>query len=311
MAESNYTNMSTATDLFGQATEQISIMQPVPYQGSKRRIAQDIASWFPDKIRRFLEPFAGSAAMSLAMALRNSDIDIWINDINAPLIGIWHYILKDPKKISDQYEHLWTNQVGRERQFYNEIRNRFNKHHEPSDLLYLLARCVKASVRYNSKGEFNNSPDNRRRGARPEEMRRRIMLAHRILAERTIVTSLDYENVVEQYRAGDLLYMDPPYQGVSNGRDTRYYTSFSHKHFCTILDRLNSLDAMYAVSYDGRTGAKMYGEPMPADLKLFKVEICAGRSTQATLLGRNSLTYESLYLSPALAGITNSIPWAV
>jgi len=54
------------------------------------------------------------------------------------------------------------------------------------------------------------------------------------------------------------------------------------------------------VSYDGRTGEKQYGEPLPADLKLLHLEIRVGRSTQATLLGRNCVTYESLYLSPSL-----------
>ena len=54
------------------------------------------------------------------------------------------------------------------------------------------------------------------------------------------------------------------------------------------------------VSYDGRTGEKRYGAPLPAELKLLHLEIRVGRSTQATLLGRDSVTYESLYLSPAL-----------
>ena len=57
---------------------------------------------------------------------------------------------------------------------------------------------------------------------------------------------------------------------------------------------------MYVVSYDGRTGDKEYGEPLPADLGLLHFEIRVGRSTQATLLGRSCVTYESLYLSPSL-----------
>jgi len=68
-----------------------------------------------------------------------------------------------------------------------------------------------------------------------------------------------------------------------------------------MLAELNQKGCMYLVSYDGRTGDKTFGEPMPKSLKLSLVEIHAGRSSQATLLGRNSETYESLYLSPALA----------
>jgi DNA adenine methylase len=40
---------------------------------------------------------------------------------------------------------------------------------------------------------------------------------------------------------------------------------------------------------------------LPAKLRLTLVEIEAGRSSQATLLGRDEMTVESLYLSSALA----------
>ncbi len=46
---------------------------------------------------------------------------------------------------------------------------------------------------------------------------------------------------------------------------------------------------------------RSYGKPLPAKLHLTLVEIEAGRSSQATLLGRDEMTVESLYLSPALA----------
>jgi DNA adenine methylase len=45
----------------------------------------------------------------------------------------------------------------------------------PDYFLYLLARCVKGSVRYNANGEFNQSPDNRRKGMRPDFMRSNII----------------------------------------------------------------------------------------------------------------------------------------
>ncbi|MGO8699786.1 MAG: hypothetical protein ACLQVY_18960 [Limisphaerales bacterium] len=55
------------------------------------------------------------------------------------------------------------------------------------------------------------------------------------------------------------------------------------------------------LSYDGRSGNRSYGKPLPAKLHLKLVEIEAGRSSQATLLGRKEMTVESLSLSPALA----------
>jgi len=70
--------------------------------------------------------------------------------------------------------------------------------------------------------------------------------------------------------------------------------------FVEVLGTLNARDISYLVSYDGRTGDKVHGQQLPKHLNLHLVELEAGRSSQATLLGRNEVTIESLYLSPAL-----------
>src|SRR3990172_7867819 len=94
--------------------------------------------------------------------------------------------------------------------------------------------------------------------------------------------------------------MAPPYQGVCGNRDQRYLPKVDHKQFCAELHKLNDRQVRFVVSYDGRTGTKVYGEPLSSSLGLRHIEVFAGRSTQATLLGRDDVTYESLYLSPAL-----------
>ena len=96
--------------------------------------------------------------------------------------------------------------------------------------------------------------------------------------------------------------MDPPYQGVCGSRDQRYLPKIDHERFCDDLADLASRGIMFAVSYDGRTGSKRFGAGLPEALGLVRIEVCAGRSTQAMLLGRDETTYESLYLSPAVAG---------
>ncbi len=276
------------------------VPQPIPYQGSKRLLAPEILRHFPEKIDRLVEPFAGSAAISIAVAVRRRAKSFWLNDAHEPLIELWRAILDRPTELANEYAVLWEEQLGKEREYFNEVRQRFNQSHQPCDFLYLLARCVKAAIRYNSNGEFNNTPDNRRKGARPSEMRQRIHIASNLLQKQTKLTSLDYRAVLTKCSQNDLVYMDPPYQGVCGNRDQRYLPSISHDEFCDALAELNSRGIMYAVSYDGRTGEKVYGEPMPTSLNLRHLEILAGRSTQATLLGREDVTYEGFYLSPAL-----------
>ena len=279
----------------------MNVPQPIPYQGSKRQLARRILPFFPKDAVRIIEPFAGSAAITLAAAARRLAGEFWINDAHKPLIALWREIIENPNIISQAYAKLWSAQIGKEREFFNLVRSRFNESHQPADFLYLLARCVKAAIRYNSNGEFNNTPDNRRKGAQPAEMRHRIEYASSLLGGRTKITAWDYKRVLAKCTKNDLVYMDPPYQGVCGNRDQRYLPKIEHKEFCAELEKLNERNIHYVISYDGRTGDREYGQPMPDSLHLTRIELRAGRSTQATLLGRSDITYESLYLSPNLA----------
>lgn len=276
------------------------VPQPIPYQGSKRQIAPIILQYMPPDTPRLVEPFAGSAAISLAVASRRMARRFWINDAHPPLIDLWRAIIEQPDELSNTYARLWNNQLGQEREYFTQVRDRFNQRHEPADFLYLLARCVKAAIRYNRNGEFNNTPDNRRKGALPTEMRRRIDHASSLLREKTRLSAWDYRKVLERCSEDDVVYMDPPYQGVCGNRDQRYLPKVDHEQFCAELKKLVDRKIRFLVSYDGRTGTKVFGERLPDSLGLTHFEICAGRSTQATLLGREDVTYESLYVSPAL-----------
>lgn len=278
------------------------VPHPIPYQGSKRNLASAILAHLPERCSRLVEPFAGSAAISLAAAHQQRASRFWINDAHAPLSQLWQAILDRPEELAASYERLWQEQRGQERAYFDQVREDFNRTHRPDCFLYLLARCAKAAVRYNAEGQFNNSPDNRRRGARPEVMRARIAGASKLLAGRTEVSACDYREVLAHCTPDDVIYMDPPYRGVSGGRDRRYGQGIDHREFCDALADLNRRGCRYLVSYDGRTGAKSYGEPLPDSLGLAHLELPAGRSSQATLLGLSSRTYESLYLSPSLPG---------
>jgi DNA adenine methylase len=278
------------------------IPHPIPYQGSKRALASVITDYFPRDADRLVEPFAGSAAVSIAAAFYGEAKRFTLSDINRALIDLWREIIDRPEGIATGYERLWREQLGQERQFYDDARDCFNRTQRPDYFLYLLARCVKASVRYNPAGDFNQSPDNRRKGAEPSTMRARIIGASRLLKGKTELACADYKDALSNLTTRDIVYMDPPYKGVCGGKDKRYKgtLSFDEYIFVDILRRLNARGVSFMVSYDGRTGEKTFGEALPQSLGLTRLEIEAGRSSQATLLGRDDITVESLYLSPAL-----------
>ncbi|MFA4986362.1 MAG: DNA adenine methylase [Candidatus Brocadiia bacterium] len=287
-----------------------NVPHPIPYQGSKRNLAEEILCYFPPDFVTLYEPFAGSAAITVAAAVNRLGVRYCINDLNKPLMDLWRAIIEAPEAIASEYKRLWEEQTDDPRAFYDKVRADFNRVRRPDLFLYLLARCVKGSVRYNSQGEFNQSPDNRRQGMKPETMRLQILGASYFLKGKTTVSTVNYRDVLNQATTSDLVYMDPPYQGVCGNKDTRYLQSIEHGEFAQALHALNRSRIRYLVSYDGRTGTKTFGKKLPEELGLTLIELCAGRSSQATLLGRDDVTIESLYLSPALADELARIPTA-
>ncbi|MFD9035075.1 DNA adenine methylase [Streptomyces sp. NPDC059567] len=277
-----------------------TVVQAFPYQGSKRILAGQILSLFPDgKLERLVEPFAGSAAIS--MAARHYDIadHVSISDVNAPLMGLWRMIANEPDELIASYVHMWHEQQEDPRSYYLEAREKFNRTQQPDLLLYLLCRCVKAAVRYSKTGAFNQGADHRRLGARPKVMSERILAASKLMKTAEIVTG-SYEDPLVNANAEDLVYMDPPYQGTSDVPDHRYLKGLTRDTFTDSLQKAVDNDVSFIVSYDVVTADNKYGFALPDELGLTHRHIVAGVSSQATLQGKKKTTVESLYLSPAL-----------
>ncbi|MFA7237319.1 MAG: DNA adenine methylase [Phycisphaeraceae bacterium] len=285
-----------------------NVPHPIPYQGSKRWLASTICGCIPGGVKTFYEPFAGSAAVSLCAATYATVNHFVIGDLHEPISALWKAIIDSPDELADEYERLWNEQPSIGRTHFNDVRRAFNTNPQPALFLYLLARCVKAAIRYNRNGEFNNTADHRRRGARPDTMRDNIFRAAKIFAGKTRVVNADYLDTLHDADPRDVVYLDPPYQGTSGERDSRYVKGMSFDEFCDGLHHLVKRDLSLIISYDGRVGDKVYGQRLPASLPLRLFEVKAGRSSQETLLGRDGVTYESLYISERLLNRVERLP---
>ncbi|MCB9703866.1 MAG: DNA adenine methylase [Myxococcales bacterium] len=274
--------------------------QPIPYQGSKRQQVPVILGCLPKDVATLWEPFVGSGAVTIGAAAKCAAQAHVVGDSLEPLIGIWDLMLHCPDELCDRYEILWNAQLDDPRAYYDRVRDEFNEEKDPAKLLYLIARCVKNAVRFNAEGSFNQSPDKRRLGMRPALLRERVRQVNALLAGKATARAGDYSAALEAARPRDVVYMDPPYMGVSKARDSRYHQGLDYDRFVGLLAAANDRGVSYLVSFDGRCGTRSYGPGLPDDLELKKIEVHVGRSSQATLNGRSDETVESLYLSPAL-----------
>ena len=276
----------------------------VQYQGSKRKLAAQILRYMPKNFERLVEPFSGMASISIAVALEGRTKNFLINDLNAPLIGILEETVENPESLAKEYRKIWLEQFSygnNHAQHFYKVREQFNGGIKtPANFLYLLARCVKGSVRYGSNGNFNQSPDKRRHGTNPQTLEKNLLKISALLKDKVKFLSSDYRTVFNLIRPGDLVYLDPPYQGVTDTRDKRYCSGLNFDEFVVALETLNDRGVDYLVSYDGACGGKKYGRELPESLGCGRFLLNAGSSAQSTLFGKRDITFESLYVSRSL-----------
>jgi DNA adenine methylase len=271
----------------------------IPYQGSKRKLADDILGLVNFEIDTLYEPFAGSGAITLAAATHGIAKNFVVGDKLVSLADLWTMIVNKPDQLIKEYSRIWSDQLEDPAAHYKKIRDDFNRENQPAALLYLIARCVKNAIRFNAAGAFNQGPDNRRLGVKPEKIERDILAMSAMLKGRVDIHAKDFREINKTATSADLVYMDPPWQGTSGKRDPRYAHLLDLDDLIDELDSLNRRAVPYMLSFDGTCGGRSYGEALPEHLNLLHVPLYAGRSSQATLLGRTDETIESLYLSPA------------
>jgi DNA adenine methylase len=281
-----------------------NIPHPIPYQGSKRKLAPAIHTFTNNKKYDVLyEPFVGSGAFTLYAAYHDLANRYVIGDAFESLIELWKSIINDPEGTSSQYRKIWEGQKENNTEYFNQIRSSFNENRDPVHLLYLIVRCVKNAVRFNNSGNFSQSADKRRKGTKPETMEKQIFGASKLLRGKVDFFVGDFAKCVSAATPNDLIYMDPPYQGTSQKSDKRYFEQLQRETLCDFLAEQNKKQIDYLLSYDGKTGDKQYGDDLPEHLNLKRIYINAGRSTQATLIGKKEITLESLYFSPSFSEI--------
>lgn len=266
------------------------MMSFIKWSGSKRSQAKDIVEEILKiEFDKYYEPFLGSGAILGELKPNNAVI----SDIYAPLIELWKAIRDNPHKVADTYREQWQNLQDKGHLYFYEVRDKFNKTHDPEDLLFLSRTCVNGLIRFNSKGEFNNALHHSRKGMTPDKLEKLIHEWSRMIANYTIVQG-DYREATKQATSQDIVYLDPPYFNNKN----RYLENIDHKEFIQYLNELNKRSIRFVLSYDGHSESKVYAHDIPKDLYKRKLILHSGLSAFRKVQDKTKDTvHESLYLN--------------
>lgn len=279
-----------------------SIPSLIKWTGSKRKQAPLIAKEIPP-YNRYFEPFLGGGALLYLCASENAVA----SDLYKPLIDLWILIQNEPEQVISDYTQKWNlldaeykelqaknikNKNGLPKIFY-DCRDSFNKTHNPLDLNFIMRTCVNGIVRFNDKGEFNNSFHLSRQGMKPEQFKKNVLLWNERIQD-VIFKAQDYRQTVDDAKSGDFIYFDPPYANSHN----RYVADLDLASFIETLERLNSKNVNWAVSFDGSRGKSDYKTKLPKEIFKRKILLSNGNSTLNNLLNsKKEEVFESLYLN--------------
>ena len=261
----------------------------IKWSGSKRSQSTIIKSFLPETFDTYYEPFIGGGSMLYAITPPKSVC----GDICEPLIDLWKEIRDNPGALADNYLFRWTRLQNEGYTAYYDIRDDFNQNRSPHDLLFLSRTCVNGLIRFNDKGEFNNSLHYSRPGIKPESLREIIYdwSAHIQGAE---FFASDYRVTTQSAKAGDIIYLDPPYFHTKG----RYFGTIDFNGFLEYLEDLNRSGIKYLLSFDGMRGSENYTVDIPKELYRRHEFIPSGNSTFKKVIDKETeQVLESLYLN--------------
>ena len=267
------------------------VLQPaIRWTGSKRRIASQLAEYFPKDTTCFYDPFVGGGSI---LPLRNSKAGV-AGDIIDELISLWRLIKTRPLEVADQYEYYWSRMQAEGHDVYYEVRSYFNKSREPMAFLFLTRTCVNGMIRFNRDGNFNSSLHLTRPGIAPDRLRK-ILIQWSEQIQDVEFEHGDYRQTLASVKAGDFVFLDPPYAGSGGLYKPG---SFCVNDFYDELERLNRVGVKWMLTFDGHSGDRKYNGFVPHELYKTKISLVTGISPFAQVL-RKSLeaVHESVYMN--------------
>ncbi|MBI5275986.1 MAG: Dam family site-specific DNA-(adenine-N6)-methyltransferase [Burkholderiales bacterium] len=189
------------------------------WAGSKKKLLPVLAKYWRPDFTRYVEPFCGSASLFYAITPKRA----LLTDINLELIEAMQSVQTNPELV---YASLAK--FGQSEQDYYGVRSLDTKNltaiQRSARFIYLNGLCFNGLFRVNAAGEFN-VPYGGRRTRTPSAIE--LKAASRTL-QASEIRHGDFETVLEETKAGDFVYLDPPYATSA----IRVFREYGVQPFC-------------------------------------------------------------------------------
>ena len=204
------------------------VMPVVKWVGGKRQLLPTLTPLLPERFTTYCEPFLGGGAM---LFWRQPQRAI-VNDVNSDLIHMYeairdnveNLILELEKHKNDSAHFYEVRDWDRNREQYDAL----SSIEKAARIIYLNKTCYNGLFRVNNAGEFNTPFGNYKNPNIVNAPTLRAVSAYFQKAE-ILFSCRDYTDVLAEIPRGTFVYLDPPYDPVS---DTANFTGYSRGGFC-------------------------------------------------------------------------------
>lgn len=203
------------------------VMPILKWVGGKRQLIETYSPLLPKKYSSYCEPFIGGGALLFHLQPKKA----YVNDINRDLIRVYTVIKNNVEELIQELSE-YKNEKGffysvrdwdRDKYLYSSL----SETQKAARIIYLNRTCYNGLYRVNNAGEFN-SPFGFYRN--PNIVNEPVLRALNAYFNKNdiIFSSLDYSEVLRDMKKGTFIYLDPPYDPVS---ETSNFTGYAKSGF--------------------------------------------------------------------------------
>ncbi len=204
------------------------------WAGGKRQILQKIMKFVPEKFNIYHEPFLGGGAVLLELQPKKARV----NDLNRELMNVYSVIKNDVDALIENLSlhHKAYSQSESPKEYFYKIR-RLDREPEvyanltPAEraarTIFLNKTCFNGLYRVNRLGQFNTPFGYYKNPNIVNEATLRAVSDYFTTADVKIFCQ-DFEETLGYASKGDCVYLDPPYDPVS---DTANFTAYDKSGF--------------------------------------------------------------------------------
>lgn len=220
--------------------------------GGKRQLMPEIEKILPKSYTTYYEPFIGGGAVLFELQPNKAVI----NDINGELINLYNIIkndvellIEDLKKHQNTSEYFYTiRELDRDRIEYEKL----SIIEKASRIIYLNKTCFNGLFRVNKAGEFNSPFGKYKNPNIVDEVTLRAVSKYFNKADIKILNG-DFEECLKGIRKGAFVYLDPPYDPVSNsanftGYDKGGFNRDEQIRLKNLCDKLDKKEVKFLLS---------------------------------------------------------------